>query len=182
MQLTNLKVAALATVGFEEVEYTKPRKALEEAGATVHLVSPQTGSIRAWDGDDWGKQHPVDRELETADPQDYDALLLPGGVLNPDSLRVNGKALAFVDHFFRTDKPVAAICHAAQTLISAGLVEGRTMTAYQSIRTDLQNAGANVIADQSVVVDGSFVTSRNPDDIPDFNEKMVEVFAGVAAK
>ncbi len=180
MQLSNFKVAALATNGFEQVEYTKPRKALEEAGATVHLVSPESGQIKGWDGDDWGDTFSVDVELSSAKAADYDALLLPGGVLNPDSLRINGAALAFVDHFFREDKPVAVICHGGQTLISAGLVKGRTMTGYKAVRTDLQNAGANV-KDESVVVDGNLVSSRNPDDIPAFNKKMVEVFSKVTA-
>ena len=179
MQLSNLRVAALATTGFEQVEYTEPRKALEEAGATVHLVSPENGQIRGWDGDDWGDRFSVDAELSGASGSDYDALLLPGGVLSPDNLRVNGEALAFVDHFFREDKPVAVICHGGQTLISAGLVDGRTLTCYKSVRTDMRNAGANVV-DQEVVVDGNLVSSRNPDDIPAFNQKMVEVFAKVA--
>lgn len=176
MQLENIKVAALATTGFEEVEYTKPRKALEDAGATVHLVSPQSGSIKAWDGDDWGGEYDVDVSLDKADAGQYDALLLPGGVLNPDNLRINEKALGFVKSFFQQDKPVAVICHGGQTLISAGLVKGRTMTGYQSVRGDLANAGANV-KDEEVVVDGKLVSSRNPDDIPAFNKKMIEVFA-----
>ncbi|MBB4079331.1 protease I [Lewinella aquimaris] len=180
MQLSNVKVAALATTGFEEVEYTKPKQALEDAGATVHLVSPASGSIKAWDGDDWGGEHTVDVNLSNADASDYDALLLPGGVLSPDSLRINDAALSFVKAFFRSDKPVAVICHGGQTLISAGLVKGRTMTGYVSVRPDLANAGAKV-QDQEVVVDGKLVSSRNPDDIPAFNKKMIEVFAGKSA-
>ncbi|SER21789.1 type 1 glutamine amidotransferase domain-containing protein [Neolewinella agarilytica] len=181
MDISNLKVAALATNGFEEVEYTKPRKALEDAGATVHLISPESGSIKAWDSDDWGGSYDVDVVLSDANASDYDALLLPGGVINPDLLRVNGKALAFVDSFARNDKPIAFICHAGQILISAGLVEGRKVTGYKSIRTDLRNAGGIVSNDEQVVVDGNFVSSRNPDDIPAFNEKMLEVFAAVPA-
>lgn len=179
MDISNLKVAALATNGFEEVELTKPRKALEDAGATVHLISPESGQIKAWATDDWGGSYDVDVVLADATASDYDALLLPGGVINPDTLRVNGEALAFVDYFFRNDKPVAAICHAGQILISAGLVKGRKLTGYKSIRTDLRNAGGIVSNDESVVVDKNLVTSRNPDDIPAFNEKMLEVFAGV---
>ncbi len=176
MQLDNIKVAALATTGFEEVEYTKPRKALEDAGATVHLVSPESGSIKAWDMDDWGGTHQVDVTLDSADASDYDALLLPGGVISPDKLRINDKAITFVNSFFKGDKPVAVICHGGQTLISAGLVKGRTMTGYESVRPDLANAGATV-KDEEVVVDGKLVSSRNPDDIPAFNKKMIEIFA-----
>ncbi|OAV46279.1 type 1 glutamine amidotransferase domain-containing protein [Lewinella sp. 4G2] len=180
MQLSNLRVAALATNGFEEVELTQPRKALEEAGATVTLISPESGKIKAWAGDDWGGTYDVDVVLsEETMGSDYDALLLPGGVLSPDALRINGDALAFVDHFFREGKPVAAICHGSQTMISAGLVQGKRMTAYKAIRTDLVNAGA-IVVDEPVVVDGTLVTSRNPDDIPAFNEKMVEVFSRAA--
>ena len=176
MQLSKVKVAALATTGFEEVEYTKPRKALEEAGATVHLVSPQSGSIKAWDKDDWGESYDVDVTLDSADAGSYDALLLPGGVLNPDSLRVNDKALSFIKAFFSANKPVAVICHGGQTLITADLVKGRTMTGFKAVRPDLANAGANV-KDEEVVVDGNLVSSRNPDDIPAFNKKMIEVIA-----
>ena len=176
MQLNNFKVAALATTGFEEVEYTKPKKALEEAGATVDLVSPQSGTIKAWDMDDWGGTHEVSVTLDSADPSSYDALLLPGGVMSPDDLRINDKALAFVKSFFTAKKPVAVICHGGQTLISADLVKGRTMTGYVSVRPDLANAGAHV-KDEEVVVDGNLVSSRNPDDIPAFNKKMIEVFA-----
>jgi len=177
MKLSNVKVAALATTGFEQVEYTKPKQALEDAGATVQLVSPQSGSIRAWDGDDWGEQFDVDVELTQANATNYDALLLPGGVLNPDTLRVDDTALSFVKDFFSADKPVAVICHGGQTLITADLVRGRTMTGYRAIRPDLANAGATV-KDEEVVVDSKLVSSRNPDDIPAFNEKMIEVFAG----
>ena len=176
MQLSNIKVAALATTGFEEVEFTKPKKALEDAGATVHLVSPQSGSIKAWDTDDWGDTYQVDIELSKANASDYDALLLPGGVMNPDKLRINDQAISFVQEFFSADKPVAVICHGGQTLISAGLVNGRTMTGYEAVQEDLANAGANV-KDQEVVVDGKLVSSRKPDDIPAFNKKMIEVFS-----
>jgi len=177
MKLDNVKVAALAAAGFEQVEYTKPKQALEDAGATVHLVSPATGSIKAWDGDDWGDQFEVDVALAEASAADYDALLLPGGVLNPDTLRINDRALSFVKDFFSADKPVGVICHGGQTLITAGLVDGRTMTGFKAIQPDLTNAGANV-KDEEVVVDGKLVSSRNPDDIPAFNKKIVEVFSG----
>lgn len=176
MKIDNIKVAALATTGFEEVEYTKPRKALEEAGATVHLVSPKSGSIKAWDMDDWGGSHQVDVTLDSADAASYDALLLPGGVINPDNLRVNDQALNFIKSFFSSNKPVAVICHGGQTLISAGLVKGRTMTGFKSVRPDLANAGANV-KDEEVVVDGNLISSRNPDDIPAFNKKFIEVLS-----
>ncbi len=180
MQLRNIKVAALATHGFEEVEYTKPKQALTDAGATVHLVSPESGSIKAWDGDDWGGAYKVDVDLSSAKADDYDALLLPGGVLSPDSLRINDQAIAFIKSFFQADKPVGVICHGGQTLITAKLVKGRTMTGYVAIRPDLANAGATV-RDEEVVVDGKLVSSRNPSDIPAFNKKLVEVFAGKAA-
>lgn len=180
MELSNLKVAALATNGFEEVEFTSPKEALEKEGATVHLISPESGSIKAWDGDDWGGSYAVDKVLSDTKASDYDALLLPGGVINPDSLRVNGEALAFIDYFFREDKPVAVICHGGQTLISAGLVEGRKITGFKAIRTDLRNAGG-IVSDESVVIDGNLVSSRNPDDLPDFNKAMIAVFSGVPA-
>ncbi|WP_020567349.1 type 1 glutamine amidotransferase domain-containing protein [Neolewinella persica] len=181
MDISKLRVAALATNGFEEVEYTKPRKALEEAGATVHLVSPEKGGVQAWATDDWGGIYDVDKLLSETNAADYDALLLPGGVLNPDILRVNDEALSFVKHFAQNDKPIAFICHAGQILISAGLIKGRKVTGYKSIRTDLRGAGGIVSNDEQVVVDNNFISSRNPDDIPAFNEKMLEVFAKMAA-
>lgn len=176
MKLTGKKIAILATDGFEQVELTQPRKALDEAGATTHIIAPKSGKIKAWDEDKWGIEVDVDRPLEQANPHDYDALLLPGGVLSPDQLRMNDKALAFVKDFFRHDKPVAVICHGPQTLINAGVVKGRKMTSYESISQDLKNAGADWV-DQAVVVDGNLVSSRNPDDIPAFNKKIVQVFA-----
>ena len=177
--LSNTTVAILATDGFEQVELTKPKKALEDAGATVHVVSPESGQITGWDEDDWGDAVDVDRTLP-AKASDYDALVLPGGQINPDKLRIDGDALDFVKGFAKAGKPIAAICHAPWLLIEAGLVEGRTMTSYKSIRTDLKNAGADVV-DQQVArdEDGPFplVTSRNPDDIPAFNEAIVDLFA-----
>lgn len=174
-KLDGRKVAVLLTNGFEEVEMTEPRKALQEAGATVHLVSPEE-SIKSWDHTDWGDTYECDVALDEANPDDYDALLLPGGVLNPDKLRTNDKAVAFTKAFFDADKPVAAICHGPWTLIEARVVEGRRMTSYKSIKTDLKNAGANWV-DEEAVTDGNLVTSRNPDDIPAFNEAMIACFA-----
>ena len=178
--LRGKKIAILATEGVEEVELTKPKKALEEAGATVHVISPEShissGEIKAWDMTDWGKKIDVDVKLSEAKASDYDALHLPGGVMNPDFLRQEPGAVAFAKSFFDADKPVSAICHAGWTLIEAGVVKGRTMTSWPSLRTDLKNAGANWV-DQEVVVDGKFVTSRKPDDIPAFNEKVVATFS-----
>ena len=175
MTLNNFKVAALATNGFEQAEFTQPRNALVAAGATVHLISPQAGTIKAWDGDDWGKDFGVDRQLAGTDPAEYDALLLPGGVLNPDELRLHPAALRFVEHFCQADKPVGVICHGSQTMISAGLVSNRIMTGYRAIQIDLRNAGASVVTDEPVVVDQNLVSSRNPDDLPDFCAQLVHV-------
>jgi len=172
-KLQGKKIAALMTEGFEQVEYTEPRKALEEAGATVHLIAPKGGEIKAWDETDWGDSFPVDLSVDAADPNQYDALLLPGGVMNPDKLRMETKAVQFVKSFFDQKKPVAAICHAPMMLIEADVVRGRKMTSYPSLQTDLRNAGANWV-DQEVVTDMGLVTSRKPDDIPAFNRKMIE--------
>jgi protease I len=181
-QLEGKKVAILATNGFEQSELLKPRAALEEAGAETHLVSPESKMIRGWDVDKFGDTVPVDIHLSDADAEDYDALLLPGGVMNPDKLRVIPEAVEFVQAFFEAGKPVAAICHGPQLLIEADVVDGRRMTSYPSIKTDLINAGADWV-DEKVVVDQGLVTSRKPDDIPFFNEKMIAKFAaGVAVK
>lgn len=174
-QLTNKKIAILATDGFEEVELTEPRKALEEAGAETHIVSPKDGSIKAWDHDHWSDAYEVDLSLEEAKPHEYDGLLLPGGVINPDQLRTNKKAVQFVTHFLHEGKPIAAICHGPQLLIETRELDGRKMTSYHSIKTDLINAGVDWV-DQEVVVDRGLTTSRNPDDIPAFNAKMIEEF------
>ena len=180
--LAGKRVAILATEGFEEVELTKPKKALEDAGARVDVVAPDKGikggEIRAWDMTDWGKKVDVDVKLSEANAADYDALQLPGGAMNPDHLRTEPTAVAFVKSFFNAGKPVAAICHAPWTLIEAGVVNGRTMTSWPSLKTDLKNAGAKWV-DREVVVDGCLVTSRKPDDLPAFNEQMIEAFAGV---
>ena len=174
-RLNGVKVAILATDGFEQVELTEPKKAIEAAGGVAHVVSPKSGTIKAWDTDHWGIEVPVDAKLSDADPADYDALQLPGGAMNPDKLRRNEAALAFIRHFFDAAKPVAAICHAPWSLIDAGVVKGRKMTSYESIQTDLKNAGADWV-DESVVVDGNLITSRNPGDLPIFNEKLTEAF------
>lgn len=173
--LNDTRVAILLTDGFEEVEMVEPREALDDAGATTHLVAPDGETVDAWDHTDWGDTYEVDVALADATPDDYDALLLPGGVLNPDNLRTNDEAVAFARSFFEAGKPVAAICHGAQTLIEAGVLDGRRMTSYNAVKTDMKNAGAEWV-DEAVVVDGAFVTSRNPDDIPAFNDAIVELF------
>ena len=179
MDLQGLRVAILATDGFEQVELLEPRKALDEAGAHTKIVAPEGGKIRAWNEKDWGKSVKVDVEVKRAAPQDFDALLLPGGVLSPDQLRMNPAAVSFARSFFDFDKPVAAICHGAQTLIEAGVLRGRKMTSYEAVKTDMKNAGADWV-DEPVVIDGNFLTSRNPGDIPAFNEAMRKHFAQYA--
>ena len=171
--LQGKKVAILTENGFEEVELTSPKQALKEAGAEVEIVSPQKDKVKAWAHDHWSIELEVNRQIDDAKETDYDALVLPGGVLNPDKLRTNENAVAFVKDFIEAGKPVAAICHGPQTLIETGLLEGRTMTSYPSIKTDLINAGADWI-DREVVVDNGLVTSRSPKDLDAFNEKMVE--------
>jgi len=175
-RLNGKKIAILATEGFEQSEMEKPREALESAGAETYLISPQDGEIRAWDGEDFGESFEADISLADADPAEYDGLLLPGGVMSPDKLRMEPKAVEFVRAFFTAGKPVAAICHGPQLLIEADVVRGRKLTSYPSVRKDLMNAGANWV-DEQVVVDNGLVTSRKPDDIPAFNEKMIEEFA-----
>jgi len=174
--LNGKKVAILVENGFEQVELEEPKHALEQAGATTKIVSPQTGTVLGWQHTNWGDKFAVDVNLDSASADDYDALLLPGGVMNPDKLRMNSKAVQFVSQFFDARKPVAAICHGPWTLIEADVVKGRKLTSYPSIQTDLINAGADWV-DQQVVVDQGLVTSRKPDDIPAFNRKMVEEFA-----
>ena len=172
-KLDGKRVAILVGKGFEQVELTEPRKALDEAGARTEIVSPEDGKVRAWNETDWGKEFDVDIALSSADPSAYDALLLPGGVMNPDNLRQNEAAVNFVRHFFEEGKPVAAICHAPWLLVEADVVRGREVTSFSSLRTDLKNAGAHWV-DQEVVVDSGLVTSRNPGDLPAFNRKLVE--------
>lgn len=174
--LSNRNIAILTENGFEEVELTSPLQALKEAGATVHIVSPQKEKVKAWDHDHWSIELPVDKNLSEVSAKDYDGLLLPGGVFNPDKLRINEQAVNFVKDFFDAGKPVAAICHGPQTLINAGVVSGRRLTSYPAIAIDLINAGAQW-TDSEVVVDQGLVTSRKPDDLPAFNKKMLEEFA-----
>jgi protease I len=171
--LSGKRVAILVADGFEQVEMTGPNQALKDAGAETFIVSPAERKVKAWNFTEWGDKFDIDVPLEQADPQDYDALLLPGGVMNPDKLRTIPRALDFVRHFFQEGKPVAAICHGPWTLIDAGVAAGRRMTSYHSIRTDLRNAGVEWV-DEAVVVDDGLVTSRQPSDIPQFNEKMLE--------
>ncbi len=167
------KVAILATDGFEQSELFEPKKAVENEGAAVHIISLKDGEIKGWNEDDWGKKISVDVKIENAKAEDYDALVLPGGVMNPDSLRTDENVLDFVRAFFEQKKPVAAICHAPWTLINAEVVEGREMTSYHTIRRDLENAGAKW-TDKEVVVDNGLVTSRKPDDLPAFCDKLIE--------
>lgn len=174
-ELKGRKVAILVADGFEQVELTKPKEALEDAGAEAHVISAKDW-VKAWHRTEWGDEFPVKVKLAAAKPEDYDALLLPGGVMNPDKLRRDPQALQFVRAFFDAGKPVAAICHGPWTLIDAGVVKGRKMTSYESIQTDLKNAGAEWV-DEEVVVDNGLVTSRKPDDIPVFNRKIIEEFA-----
>lgn len=174
-ELEGKRIAILATDGFEEVELTEPRNALEKAGAKTFIVSPKAGTIKAWDYTDWSDEYEVYRVLEQADADDFDNLLLPGGVLNPDQLRMNEKAIQFVAGFLHAGKPIAAICHGPQVLIETRELDGKTMTSYPSIKTDLINAGVNWV-DEEVVVDQGLTTSRSPEDIPAFNDKMIEEF------
>jgi len=171
--LNNKRVAILATNGFEEVELTSPKKALEEAGANALIVSPESGTIKSWDTDNWGKDFEVDITLDDANSNDFDALLLPGGVINPDTLRMNDDAIEFIRGFFEAGKPVSAICHGPQLLINADVLQGRELTSYPSIKQDLKNAGARWV-DNEVVVDKGLTTSRSPEDLPAFNAKMIE--------
>lgn len=174
--LNGEKVAILVAAGFEQVELVEPREALQRAGAQTFLVSPEPRQVRGWNHTDWGDSFPVDVPLSAARAADYDALLLPGGVMNPDTLRLDEAAVEFVRQFVTGGRPVAAICHGPWTLIEAGAVRGRTLTSWPSLRTDLRNAGANWV-DEEVVVDGGLVTSRKPADIPAFNRAMLAEFA-----
>ena len=171
--LQGKKIAILTENGFEEVELTSPKQALEEAGAFVEIVSPQKEKVKGWNHDHWSIELEVDKNIDDASADGYDAIVLPGGVINPDKLRLNKKAVAFAQEFLEAGKPVAAICHGPQTLIETGLLEGRTMTSYPSLKTDLTNAGADWV-DREVVVDNGLVTSPKPDDLDAFNKKMIE--------
>lgn len=174
--LKHKKVAILVADGFEQVELTGPKQALEQAGAQTHIISPNNDTVQGWNHFDKGDTFPVDVPLDRANANDYDALLLPGGVANPDQLRTKAAAVRFVKSFFEAAKPVAAICHGPWTLIEADVVKGRTVTSWPSLQTDLRNAGATWV-DQEVVVDQGLITSRNPQDIPAFNRKTIEEFA-----
>ena len=176
MPLKGKRVAILATHGFEQSELEEPKHALEAAGAKAEVVAPARGQIRGWNHTDWADYVPVDVELARANPADYDALVLPGGVMNPDTLRMLPRAVDFVRAFVAARKPIAAICHGPWTLINAGGVRGRKLTSWPSLQVDLENAGAHWV-DQQVVVDQGLITSRKPGDLPAFHQKMIEEFA-----
>ena len=175
-QLNGKRIAILVTDGFEEVELTKPREALDQAGARTQIISPKDGKVKGWRFTEWGEDLPVDVPLTQAKAQQFDALLLPGGVINPDKLRMQPEAVAFVKAFFDAGKPVAAICHGAWTIIEAGVARGRRIASWPSLKTDIRNAGAEWV-DQEVVKDGNLITSRKPDDIPAFNRAIIELFS-----
>ena len=175
-KLNQRKIAILATNGFEQSELEHPLQALRDAGADVHVVSPEEGEIKGWDTDDWGRAVSVDRKLSEVTADDYDALVLPGGQINPDLLRVNDEALTFVKAFWSAGKPIGAICHAPWLLAEAGIAKGRKLTSYKSIKTDMMNAGA-IWEDSEVVTDQGLVTSRNPNDLPAFCSKLIEEIA-----
>jgi len=175
-QLSNRNIAILSESGFEEVELTSPLKRLQEEGATVHIISSKAGTIKAWDHDHWSIDIDVDKIITEVSAEDYHGLLIPGGVINPDQLRVNDEAIALIRAFFEAGKPVGAICHGPQPLINADMVKGRKMTSVKNISQDLINAGADWV-DEEVVVDQGLVTSRTPKDLPAFNDKLVEEFS-----
>jgi protease I len=172
-KLNGKRVAILATDGVEQIELTEPRRALDAAGAKTTLISPKSGKIKAWQHDHWGDELEVDLELDGADAAEFDALMLPGGVMNPDHLRTDKRAVAFVREIFQSGKPIAAICHGPWLLVEADVVRDRTITSWPSLQTDIRNAGGDWV-DREVVTDMGLVTSRKPDDIPAFNKKMVE--------
>src|ERR1700677_609751 len=180
-ELRGVRVAILVDNGFEQVEMTEPRKALEQAGAETRVVSPQSGEVRSWKSKEWGDSYPVQEPLDRAQPNQFDALLLPGGVMNPNHLRPNPKAVAFVKAFFDAGKPVAAICHGPWTIIETGAARGRKLTSWPSLKTDLKNAGADWV-DQEAVVDKGLVTSRSPNDIPAFNREAIKLFSGARGR
>ena len=174
-KLLNKKIAILTDNGFEQIELTAPKAALLDAGADVNIISLKK-IVKGWDHDHWGIELNVDVNLADANPEDYDALMLPGGVMNPDTMRTEKAYINFAQHFLETGKPIAAICHAPQLLIETGMLAERNMTSYPSLKTDLQNAGA-IWEDKEVVSDNGLVTSRSPEDLPAFNKKMIEEFA-----
>jgi len=173
--LKNKKIAILVEDGFEEIEFTKPKEVLESQGANVDVISPQKDKVRAWNSTDWGNEYEVTKQLKDAKYDEYAALMLPGGLFNPDKLRANDNAVAFTKSFFEDGKPIAAICHAPWTLIETNALQGRTMTSYPSLKTDLKNAGVKWV-NEEVVVDQGLTTSRSPEDLPAFCKKMVEEF------
>ena len=175
--LTGKTIAVVATDGFEQIELTRPVDALKAAGATVNMIAPEAGEIQGFNHHDKADKFSVDRTLKTADARTYDGLLLPGGAISPDALRIDEDAIAFIRAFLGAGKPIAAICHGPWTLINAGGVEGRKLTSWPSLQVDLENAGATWV-DEAVVTDGGLVTSRNPDDLPAFCEAMIRAFAG----
>ena len=175
-EIKGLKVAILIENGFEQVEMVEPRRALDQAGAATTIVSPVNQQVRGWNFTEWGDRFRVEVPLDSANPRHFDALLLPGGVMNPDKLRMQPKAVAFVRAFFDEGKPVAVICHGPWTIIEAEAARGRRIASWPSIKTDLRNAGAQWV-DEEAVVDGNLVSSRSPEDIPAFNKAMIEVFS-----
>lgn len=175
-QLNGKKIAILVENGFEQAELVEPKKALEQAGAQTQIVSPVQGEVKGWKDKEWGDSFPVDVPLEQANAGSYDGLLLPGGVMNPDKLRMNPLAVQFVRNMYDAGKPIAAICHGPWTLVEAGVVTGRTLTSWPSLKTDIRNAGGHWV-DEQVVTDNGLVTSRKPDDISAFNQKMIEEIA-----
>ncbi|HEX4154485.1 MAG TPA: type 1 glutamine amidotransferase domain-containing protein [Acidobacteriaceae bacterium] len=177
-QLEGKRIAILATDGFEQAELTEPKKNLEKAGAKVTVLSVEKTpkEIKGWDRKDWGEKVKVDRLVSQANPSEFDALVLPGGQINPDKLRMDQDAVDFVKRFAETGKTVAAICHGPWLLVEADLVRGKTVTSWPSVHTDLKNAGANWV-DKEVVIDGQFITSRKPDDIPAFSKKIIEALS-----
>jgi protease I len=174
-KLQGKKIAIVATDGFEQVELTEPKRALEAAGAAVEVISPKPGQIKGWNHTDWGEKTNVDKTLDQAKTADYDGLVLPGGQINPDKLRIEPKAVAFVTEFFNSGKPIGAICHGPWLLVEAGVVKHRTLTSWPSVRTDIRNAGGHWV-DEEVVTDKNLTTSRKPDDLPAFNERLIREF------
>ncbi|SDY43621.1 type 1 glutamine amidotransferase domain-containing protein [Hymenobacter psychrophilus] len=175
--LKGKKIAIIATDGFEQSELDKPKKYLEDEGAETHVISLKSGSIKGWDEKDWGSKVDVDKVIGDVKVADYDALVLPGGQMNPDVLRTEAAVVSFIGEFVRSGKPVAAICHGPWTLIEADVVRGKNLTSWPSLKTDIKNAGGHW-TDETVVVDGNLITSRNPQDIPNFNEKIKEALVG----
>jgi protease I len=175
-ELNGKKIAFLATDGFEQAELLEPREALDAAGATTVVISPKNGEIKGWNHIEWGQTVKVDKSLADSNPNEYDALVLPGGVINPDHLRMDPAAVNFVKQFVASGKTTAAICHGPWTLIETGALKGKTVTSWPSLKTDLKNAGANWV-DQEVVTDGQFIFSRKPDDIPAFNRAIIEAIS-----